>query len=108
MDVLSEILVEVHRLQMLALIGRSTRGAPPVSPEDVAQWLRIPAGECTLLVAELTEEGLVDWGSSLSGAFRAPLRLTPVGLGVLEWNRRRTARLSRGEEGRPQPPAAAG
>jgi DNA-binding IclR family transcriptional regulator len=107
MDVLSEILVEVHRLQMLAFIGRSARGAPVVSPADVAQWLRIPAGECTLLVAELTEEGFVDWGSSLSGAFRAPLRLTPVGLGVLEWNRRRTVRLSRGEEGRPHPPAAA-
>ena len=108
MDDLSDILVEVHRLQMLAFIGRSARGAPFVSPSDVALWLRIPVGECSLLVEELTEEGFVDWGSSRAAPLGAPLRLTSVGMGVLEWNRRRTMRLSRAEEGRAHPPTAAG
>ena len=107
MDALSEVLIEVHRLQMLAFIGRSARGAPVVSPSDVAQWLGIPLGECSLLVTELTEEGFVDWASSPSGPFRAPLRLTPLGLGVLEWNRRRTVGPP-AVAPRPQPPASAG
>jgi DNA-binding IclR family transcriptional regulator len=107
MDDLSEVLVEVHRLQMLAFIGRSARGAPCTTPCDVAEWLRIPLSECSLLVAELTDEGFVDWGSSRSGSFLAPLRLTASGLGVLEWNRRRTARLSELTERTAEPPSAA-
>lgn len=98
MDDRSQILVEVHRLQMLAFIGRAAAGAPCVNPCDVAEWLRIPVTECSLLVEELADEGLVEWGTSRSGAFQAPLRLTPAGLGLLEWNRMRTARLARTEE----------
>jgi hypothetical protein len=105
MDDRSEVLVEMHRLQMLAFIGRTARRAPSITPFDVAEWLRIPVGECSLLVAELAEEGFVDWGSSLAESFRAPIRLTPLGQGVLEWNRRRMARMAEAEEYPTDPPA---
>lgn len=91
MDDFSQILVEVHRLQMLAFIGRPTHAAPFSTPSDLARWLRIPVSESSLLVAELVEEGFVHWGTSVSGPQCAPLALTELGRGVLEWNRRRAA-----------------
>jgi hypothetical protein len=105
MNDLEEVLVEVHRLQMLAFIGRYRRGAPCVSTWDVAQWLRLPMAESSLLVAELTEEGFVAGVDPLAEPFQAPLQLTPLGLGVLEWNRERTVRLATAEEPPPRPPA---
>ena len=92
MDDLSEVLVEVHRLQMLAYIGRAPRGGSFATVWDIAQWLRVPVGEAALLIAELEEEGFVERAASRSGEMAAPLRLTTIGTGVLEWNRRRGRR----------------
>lgn len=88
MDSVSEVLVEAQRLQMLGFIGRAKRGKPTSTPGDAARWLRIPVAECSLLVAELTDEGFVGWGRSDSGPLSAPLRLTSLGRGMLEWTRR--------------------
>ena len=91
MDLVTEMLVEVHRIQVLSMIRRNAYFmVNPSALTTLSGSLRIPIEECWPLIEELIDEGFV---APLPGGLKrywTPLRLTPIGDGVLEWMRRRT------------------
>lgn len=90
MDLVTEMLVEVHRIQVLSLIRRNAYFLMnPSALAALSGSLRIPVDECWPLIEELIEEGFVAPLPAGLRRFWTPLRLTPIGDGVLEWMRRR-------------------
>lgn len=86
MDPVNEVLVELHRLQVLAFIQR--RGSRLVrlsTTSDLAQWLRIGVHDSLELVEELIDDGLVDPLPAGTSRSAVPLSLSPVGRGYLAW-----------------------
>ena len=91
MDLVTEMLVEVHRIQVLSMIRRNAYFmVNPSALTTLSGSLRIPIEECWPLIEELIDEGFF---APLPGGLKrywTPLRLTPIGDGVLEWMRRLT------------------
>ena len=91
MQILSEVLHEILRLQVLVFASRSReRMTDPVTLDELATWLRVPVDEAAELIRELHEEGLVE--ALLPGPFPAQsvLRLTVIGEGWLAWMHQQT------------------
>ena len=86
MDILSDVLVEVHRLQVLSFIQRNSRRPVSLSTSwDLASWLRVDVQECDEVVGELIEEGFVEPLPESSDRRCVPLELTRLGRGFLAW-----------------------
>jgi hypothetical protein len=91
MDLVTEMLVEVHRIQVLSLIRRNAYlMVNPSALSTLSGSLRIPVEDCWPLIEELIDEGFVAPLPTGLKRYWTPLRLTPIGNGVLEWMRRRT------------------
>lgn len=93
MEELTDVLVEVHRLQVLSFIQRNSRR--PVSfatSWDLASWLRVEMDECEEVVGELIEEGFVEALPDSPLRRCVPLELTRLGRGYLAWVNTRAAR----------------
>jgi hypothetical protein len=91
MDLVTEMLVEVHRIQVLSMIRRNAYFmVNPSALTTLSGCLRIPVEECWPLIEELIDEGFVAPLPTGLKRYWTPLRLTPIGDGVLEWMRRRT------------------
>ena len=96
MDSPINVLVEVHRLQVLAFIRqRGPNSLPFCTVWDLANRLRIDVEECCLLIEELVEDGLVEPMLASPYRLRSALRLTSIGEGYLAWLRTRSARSAR-------------
>lgn len=92
MDLVTEMLIEVHRIQVLSLIRRNVYFmVNPSALHALSACLKIPVEDCWPLIEELIEEGFVAPLPDGLKRFWTPLRLTPIGEGVLEWMRRRSA-----------------
>ena len=86
MEPLSDVLVEVHRLQVLTFIQRNSRR--PVSfatSWDLASWLRVEMEECDDVIGELIDEGFVEPLPDSPVRRCIPLELTRIGRGYLAW-----------------------
>jgi hypothetical protein len=92
----TDVLVEVHRVHVLSFIGYKGPGRLPFSTAwDLANRLRVRIEECCLLLEELADEGFVEPLGDTPNRLGAPLRLTKVGEGYLEWLRSRPSRSPR-------------
>ena len=90
MDLVTELLVEAHRLQVLSLVRRHAFFlVTPTALARLGDSLRIRTEECWPLIEELIEEGFISPLPGGAKRFWTPLRLTPIGEGYLEWMRRR-------------------
>lgn len=86
MDPLSDVLVEVHRLQVLGFIQRNSRRPVSLSTSwDLASWLRVDVEECDEVVSELIDDGFVEPLPDSADRRCIPLELTRVGRGFLAW-----------------------
>lgn len=86
MDALEAVWVELYRLQILAYLRR--RAGQPVAPPnawDLARWLRVEVGECSELMDELAEEGLIAPLPRGCDRLVCPLTLSEAGHGYLAW-----------------------
>lgn len=86
MQIVSQVLHEVLRLQVMVFAWRSReRSTDPVTLQELAEWLRVSVDEAAERIQELHEEGLVE--TLLPGPFpaQASLHLTAVGEGWLTW-----------------------
>jgi hypothetical protein len=89
-DLVTELLVEVHRIQVLSLIRRDAYMLiTPGGLERLGSRLRIETDECWPLLTELIDEGFIAPLPPGLKRYWTPLRLTPLGEGYLEWMRRR-------------------
>ena len=92
MESLTDVLVEVHRLQVLNFIQRNSRRAVSLSTSwDLASWLRVEMEECDEVVCELIDEGFVEPLPDSPMRRCIPLELTRVGRGYLAWVHTRDA-----------------
>lgn len=90
MDLVSEVLVEVHRLQTLMFIQRDLHDSPRTLAE-LAEWFQMPLEDCIPLVEELAEEGYIAPIPPDILPAEVPLYSTAVAHGLLEWFRARSA-----------------
>jgi len=85
-----DVLVELHRVQVLSFIGQKGPGCLPFSTTwDLASRLRTSVNECSALLEELAHEGFVEPLPETPQRHRVPLRLTQLGEGYVEWVRTR-------------------
>ena len=95
MDLVTQRLVEVQRVQTLLFVRRHPYLLlSPLTLRDLAGRLRIPADECWSLIEELIDEGFIAAPQRGAKRFLTPVRLTPVGEGLLSWVRARSAILA--------------
>jgi DNA-binding IclR family transcriptional regulator len=91
MESATEVLVELHRLQVLSFIVQKGPGCLPFSTTwDLASRLRTSVDECSALLDELAQEGFVE-PLPQTARHGLPLRLTRLGEGYIEWVRTRDA-----------------
>jgi DNA-binding MarR family transcriptional regulator len=91
MESTNDVLVELHRLQVLSFIGQKGPGCLPFSTAwDLASRLRTDVAECAVLLEELSQEGFVEPLPDSPQRLRVPLRLTQMGEGYVEWVRARS------------------
>ena len=86
MQIVSQVLHEILRLQVMVFASRSReRSTDPVTLQELAEWLRVSVDQAAELIQELYEEGLFE--ALHPGPFPAQsaLRLTAVGEGWLTW-----------------------
>ena len=90
MESATDVLVELHRLQVLSFIGQKGPGCLPFSTTwDLASRLRTSVAECSGLLEELAQDGFVEPLPESPQRHRSPLRLTQLGEGYIEWVRTR-------------------
>lgn len=89
MDLATEVLIEVKRLQTLVFIhGSSPRN--PRTLHELSEWLRVPPQSADAIAEELTDEGFLTPLPVGPARFRTALELTPTGEGLLQWFQRRS------------------
>ena len=89
MDLTTEVLIEVQRLQTL-IFAHDSPHHPPRTLCDLAEWLRVPPEEADLIAEELADEGLLSPLPIGAARFHVALQLTDAGEGLLEWFQRRS------------------
>jgi DNA-binding MarR family transcriptional regulator len=90
METATDIVIELHRLQVLSFIAQKGPGCLPFSTTwDLASRLRTSVTECSVLLEELAQEGFVEPLPESPQRLRVPLRLTQIGEGYIEWVRTR-------------------
>lgn len=95
MDLYTQIVIEVHRVQTLLFIRKNPHLlVNPLAVNALAERLHTNAAECWSLIAELIEEGFIAPLPTGMKRYVAPLRLTPVGEGLLDWVRTRSTILA--------------
>lgn len=95
MDLYTQVLIEMHRVQTLLFIRKNPHLlVDPLAVDTLATHLQLPAGDCWTMIGELVEEGFIAPLPRGPRRFRTPLRLTAVGEGLLDWVRTRSTILA--------------
>lgn len=95
MDLYTQVMIEMHRVQTLLFIRKNPHLLiDPMAVTSLATHLQVPADECWSLISELVEEGFIAPLPAGPRRFRTPLRLTPVGEGLLDWVKTRSTILA--------------
>lgn len=86
MDTLTAVLIETHRLQVLAYIQRRKFVKSHIpTPWNVATWMRIDIRACADLLNDLVADGFVDPPPREKNWLTCPLALSDIGRGYLQW-----------------------
>jgi DNA-binding MarR family transcriptional regulator len=94
-DLYTQVVIEVHRVQTLLFIRRNPYLLiSPAALRTLSERLQIRQEECWSLIGELIEEGFVATPPQGVKRFLLPLRLTPVGEGLLDWVKTRSTILA--------------
>ena len=94
-DLVTQVIIEVQRVQMLLFIRKHPYLlVSPLALGELAERLQITPDDCWSLIEELVDEGFVCCPPRGLKRYLTPLPLTPVGEGLLDWVRTRSAILA--------------
>ena len=95
MDLVTQVIIEVQRVQTLLFIRKHPYLlVSPLVLGELAERLQISPDEAWSLIDELVDEGFVSTPARGLKRYLTPLQLTPVGDGLLDWVRARSAVLA--------------
>lgn len=95
MDLVTQVIIEVQRVQTLLFIRRHPYLlVSPLSLSELADRLQISPDDCWALIEELVDEGFVASPPRGLKRYLTPLHLTAIGDGLLDWVRTRSAVLA--------------